>query len=284
MNARDLIQSDARDFILSEPVIGQFRVVGRAADGTTVYWQQGLPTYYWSDSPHPLYTWTGWEHAQDMAAGLADSNQPGKPVYMSGFRGQRVTDIRVEPRRQQESQGKLKIGAHEIEVHTDPFRGGYRSIAFLPSGQQVASDTWDTAEAAQVDVAKKLKERLDPTPVYDPTRTYESEGEWIDVPQKPFCGKHTWTTIGAEERPGFRKITQQCPTCGKQRVLDRRILPKMLRPIQHKQPRPAQPACHHIWFGKGQQVNPEGTERRLIHECPKCGRIKTTIRRILPPR
>ncbi len=52
----------------------------------------------------------------------------------------------------------------------------------------------------------------------------------------------------------------------------------------HRKPLPKAP-CHHIWFPKGEDVVGE-TTITYTHECPKCGKIKTTVKRkdiSLPP-
>lgn len=48
------------------------------------------------------------------------------------------------------------------------------AVAYLPDGKQMASSTWDTREAAEEELGRKLKERFFPIPVYDPNRTYEA--------------------------------------------------------------------------------------------------------------
>lgn len=52
----------------------------------------------------------------------------------------------------------------------------------------------------------------------------------------------------------------------------------------HQKPLEKHPRCHHIWFPKGEPVVAEITTTH-IHECPKCGKVKKTIRRHhkLPP-
>lgn len=106
--------------------------------------------------------------------------------------------------------------------------------------------------------------------------------EWNPVqPRGPRC-YHTWQTVKVEERPGFKKFTQRCPQCGYERVLDRRVLPKL--PREPMRVRPPKSNCHHIWMSLDQQASEDGTLMKYRHECPKCGRLKTTVRRQLPPR
>lgn len=40
--------------------------------------------------------------------------------------------------------------------------------------------------------------------------------------------------------------------------------------------------CHHIWIGVGPvHVMEGGAKKRYYHECPKCGKTKITVRRIV---
>ena len=71
---------------------------------------------------------------------------------------------------------EMKVGEQEFEVHTEPYQAGWRSVAFLPGGQQKASATCSTREGAEADLAQQLRP---PAPQYDPTRTYES-GDAVD--------------------------------------------------------------------------------------------------------
>lgn len=109
------------------------------------------------------------------------------------------------------------------------------------------------------------------------------DDEWTPTPEKSRCSlnRHHWVTVDIKETPGMRTITQRCPECGTQRVLPRRILPKLPRPVQHT--RPEKSACHHIWFADKSEDNAAKTLRRMTHTCPKCGKVKTTVRRLLLP-
>lgn len=107
------------------------------------------------------------------------------------------------------------------------------------------------------------------------------EAGWQPAAKRLLC-HHNWVTSATDEsQPGLRIITQTCPHCGKQRVLNRRILPKLA-------PKPAKKAmskCHHIWIGiDPTEENPATGEKLYQHRCPKCGYIKNTIRRTLPPK
>lgn len=96
---------------------------------------------------------------------------------------------------------------------------------------------------------------------------------WTPVIVIPKC-RHNWVTSNVEEQStGIRVITQACPHCGKIRVLKRRILPKLNKPKPNK--------CKHIWFSVSTDENEDKTLRRYVHECPKCGYRKQTLRRIL---
>lgn len=69
----------------------------------------------------------------------------------------------------------MKIGDHEIEVSTEPYAGGWRSIAFIPGQRARASMTWDSREAAEKDLYQRLKAEFDPPPQFDPQRRYEAQ-------------------------------------------------------------------------------------------------------------
>lgn len=97
--------------------------------------------------------------------------------------------------------------------------------------------------------------------------------KWVPIVRVAKC-HHNWVTNNVEEKTtGVRVISQTCPHCGKIRISRRRILPKLHRPKQNK--------CKHIWLGLSIDENEEKTLRRYVHECPKCGYRKQTIRRIL---
>ncbi len=108
------------------------------------------------------------------------------------------------------------------------------------------------------------------------------EADWQPVSQKALC-HHNWMTTATDEaQPGMKIITQTCPHCGKQRVLHRRVLPKL--PKAPMTQRPPKSKCKHIWIGKGPtQEDPVAGVRKYTLECPKCGYLKTTTRRMLPP-
>lgn len=67
----------------------------------------------------------------------------------------------------------MRIAGQEIEVYTDTHHGGWMSTAYLPDGKQVHSAPWDTREGAEHDVYQQALLRLRPTPMFDPTKTYE---------------------------------------------------------------------------------------------------------------
>ena len=51
------------------------------------------------------------------------------------------------------------------------------------------------------------------------------------------------------------------------------------------EPEVAKPKCHHIWIPVSTEVGTgiDVGKRRYVHRCPKCGYVKTTIRRVFPP-
>lgn len=51
-------------------------------------------------------------------------------------------------------------------------------------------------------------------------------------------------------------------------------------PKEWKEEPPKKPRCHHIWMQQRTEVSEGGTRKRYFHECPHCGRIKVTTRRI----
>lgn len=53
----------------------------------------------------------------------------------------------------------MKVNGQTYDTDTQPYHGGWRSIAFLPGGKQVASVTCDSKEGAEADLHKKLAER-----------------------------------------------------------------------------------------------------------------------------
>ena len=66
----------------------------------------------------------------------------------------------------------MKINDQEVETRTEPYQGGWRSVAFLPGGQQKASVTCPTREGAEADLAQQLRPS---TPQFDPRRRYEAK-------------------------------------------------------------------------------------------------------------
>jgi len=38
------------------------------------------------------------------------------------------------------------------------------------------------------------------------------------------------------------------------------------------------PPCHHLWFGVKREVDPDKNLSRITQQCPKCGRVKVTVR------
>lgn len=46
------------------------------------------------------------------------------------------------------------------------------------------------------------------------------------------------------------------------------------------------PKCHHIWMQIQTEIGTgsDAGTKRYTHKCPKCHYVKTTVRRILPPR
>lgn len=108
------------------------------------------------------------------------------------------------------------------------------------------------------------------------------ESDWQPSPVPKVLCHHHWVTVSKDEsQPGMRIITQQCPSCGKQRVLPRRVLPEL--PKKKYERRSPKGSCHHIWVQDKSEENLDKTMRRLTHTCPKCGITKTTHRRMLPP-
>src|SRR5512143_242155 len=82
----------------------------------------------------------------------------------------------------------MKIGTHEFEVSTEPYHDGWRAVAFLPGGKQRASATWDSKEAAEMDLYKQLKDEFAPAPKFDPTKTYEAKAivsKLLEVDEPP---------------------------------------------------------------------------------------------------
>lgn len=69
----------------------------------------------------------------------------------------------------------MRVGTHEFEVSTEPYQDGWRAVAFLPGGKQRASATWDSKEAAEMDLYKQLKDEFAPTPKFDPNKRYEAK-------------------------------------------------------------------------------------------------------------
>lgn len=52
---------------------------------------------------------------------------------------------------------KMRIGGKEFPVRTDPYASGFRSVAFLPDGKQMASSTHDTKEGAEMELYNQLR-------------------------------------------------------------------------------------------------------------------------------
>ena len=75
----------------------------------------------------------------------------------------------------------MNINGQEVETITEPFRGGWRSVAFLPHAQQVASQLCGSREAAEMELYQKLKERLAPPAQFDPQRRYEAVREALNA-------------------------------------------------------------------------------------------------------
>ena len=55
---------------------------------------------------------------------------------------------------------RLNIKGQEFKAVTNPYAGGFRSVAFLPDGKQVASFTHDTKEGAEMDLYKQLQTKF----------------------------------------------------------------------------------------------------------------------------
>ena len=52
---------------------------------------------------------------------------------------------------------KLRVQDKVFSVITNPYAGGFRSVAFLPDGKQIASFTYDTKEGAEMYLYKQLQ-------------------------------------------------------------------------------------------------------------------------------
>ena len=79
--------------------------------------------------------------------------------------------------------------------------------------------------------------------------------EWVTEPPRRLC-RHNWKTVKTEERPGYCTITQECPHCQKQRVLDRRILPPLPRKPMTERPPKATGAASLARAWRGIRVSP----------------------------
>lgn len=109
-----------------------------------------------------------------------------------------------------------------------------------------------------------------------------TEADWQPEPPRMHC-HHGWATVDVKDSPGMRIITQECPKCQKRRVVNRRILPKLPR-VQKPYHKGAVPACRHIWGTDVTELSPDASERRYRQMCPKCGKERVIVRRILPPK
>ena len=55
---------------------------------------------------------------------------------------------------------KMRVKGQEFPVITNPYASGFRSVAFLPDGKQIASFTHDTKEGAEMDLYKQLQTKF----------------------------------------------------------------------------------------------------------------------------
>ena len=110
----------------------------------------------------------------------------------------------------------MKIGDYEIEVITQPYEGGWMSVAYLPDGKQVASAPWDTQEAAEHDVIEQARMRLLPMPQREPAGTFEAA---IAQRRADHLLEHCGHCPG--DKPG--DVTKaRCPACGGPGILQDR--------------------------------------------------------------
>jgi hypothetical protein len=55
---------------------------------------------------------------------------------------------------------KIRVKDKEFTAITNPYASGFRSVAFLPDGKQVASFTHDTKEGAEMDLYRQLQSKF----------------------------------------------------------------------------------------------------------------------------
>lgn len=110
----------------------------------------------------------------------------------------------------------MKIGDFDIEIVTQPYEGGWMSVAYLPDGKQVASAPWDTQEAAEHDVIEQARMRLLPMPQREPAGTFEAA---IAQRRADHLLEHCGHCPG--DKPG--DVTKaRCPACGGPGILQDR--------------------------------------------------------------